>query len=240
MALTVLNWNVEWATPRARRTPHILDRITRHAPEVVCLTETHEDLLAPGGHTICSRPDAGYGVKPGRRKVVLWSREPWECVDDLGDDSMPPGRFVVGVTETSLGEVTVVGICIPWFGSRTEARRGSSRKERWGDHGQYLEGLARVLDRGATERVIVMGDFNQVIGEGSRAPDELQQALLAALPSGMAIATADLEFEGRRNIDHIALSEDLVAQSIEAISNTHDGRGLSDHFGVVASVKAAP
>ena len=76
MALTVLNWNVEWATPRARRTPHILGRIARHAPEVVCLTETHEDLLAPDGHTICARPDAGYGVKPGRRKVMLWSRKP--------------------------------------------------------------------------------------------------------------------------------------------------------------------
>ena len=240
MALTVLNWNVEWATPRARRTRHILDRIARRAPEVVCLTETHEDLLAPEGHTICSRPDAGYGVKPGRRKVMLWSREPWERVDDLGDESMPPGRFVAGVTETSLGEVAVVGVCIPWFGSRTESRRGRERKERWEDHGRYIECLRRVLGRGAPERVIVMGDFNQVIGEGSRAPAKLQQALRDALPSGMAIATSDLEFEGRRNIDHIALSGDLAAQSIEAISNTHDGRGLSDHFGVVAEVSSAP
>ena len=221
MALTVLNWNVEWATPRARRTRHILDRIARRAPEVVCLTETHEDLLAPEGHTICSR-------------------EPWERVDDLGDESMPPGRFVAGVTETSLGEVAVVGVCIPWFGSRTESRRGRERKERWEDHGRYIECLRRVLGRGAPERVIVMGDFNQVIGEGSRAPARLQQALQAALPQGMAIATSDLDFEGRRNIDHIALSGDLAAQSIEAISNVHGEQGLSDHFGVVAGVSAGP
>ncbi len=240
MALTVLNWNVEWATPRSRRTRHILDRIARHAPEVVCLTETHEDLLAPDGYTIRSRPDAGYGVKPGRRKVMLWSRQPWTHVDDLGDDSMPPGRFIAGVTETSLGEVVVVGVCIPWFGSRTEARRGSAKKQAWEDHAQYLDGLCRVLERGASERVIVMGDFNQVIGEASRAPAKLQQALQDALLSGMAIATADIEFEGRRNIDHIALSADLVAQSIEAISNRHDGRDLSDHFGVAASVAAGP
>ena len=240
MALTVLNWNVEWATPRSRRTRHILDRIARHAPEVVCLTETHEDLLAPDGHTICSRADAGYGVKPGRRKVMLWSRNPWERLDDLGIDSMPPGRFVAGVTETSLGEVTVVGVCIPWFGSRSEARRGSERKDLWEDHAKYLDGLGRVLERGATERVIVMGDFNQVIGEGSRAPAKMQRALRVALPSGMAIATSDIEFEGRRNIDHVALSADLAAQSIEAISNRHDGRDLSDHFGVAASVAAGP
>ena len=156
-----------------------------------------------------------------------------------GDDSMPPGRFVAGVTETSLGEVTVVGICIPWFGSRTEARRGSSRKERWGDHGQYLEGLARVLDRGATERVIVMGDFNQVIGEGSRAPAKLHQALRAAFPRGMAIVTDGPRVRGpSQHRPHRPQRGPRAARSIEAISNTHDGRGLSDHFGVVASVTA--
>ena len=30
----------EWATPRSRSTPHLLNRIDHHAPEVVCLTET--------------------------------------------------------------------------------------------------------------------------------------------------------------------------------------------------------
>ncbi|MCY4616075.1 MAG: endonuclease/exonuclease/phosphatase family protein [Chloroflexi bacterium] len=236
MSLSVLTWNVEWATPRARRTRHILDRIDRHAPEVVCLTETHESLLSPRGHTICSRPDAGYLVREGRRKVMLWSQELWERVDDLGLDSMPPGRFVAGVTRTSLGEISVVGVCIPWFGSRTESRRGPARKARWEDHREYLHGLRHVLERRATERVIVIGDFNQAIGTASRAPTDLQRALRDALPAGIAIATGDLVFEGRHNIDHIALSDDLVAESVDAISNTHDGRALSDHFGVVAKV----
>ena len=42
----------------------------------------------------------------------------------MGIDSMPPGRFVSGVAQTSVGAVIVIGVCIPWFGSRTEARRG--------------------------------------------------------------------------------------------------------------------
>ena len=50
--------------------------------------------------------------------------QPWERVDDLGVDSLPPGRFVSGVTRTSLGELTVVGVCIPWFGG---AERGAAR-----------------------------------------------------------------------------------------------------------------
>ena len=43
---------------------------------------------------------------------MLWSREPWHQVDDVGIDSMPPGRFVSGVTLTSMGEGTIIGVCV--------------------------------------------------------------------------------------------------------------------------------
>ena len=239
MSLRLVNWNVEWATPGSQRTPDILSRIHEHAPEVVCLTETHEELLSQDGHTICSQPDYGYPIKEGRRKVLLWSREPWTQVNDLGIDSMPPGRFVSGVTQTSVGEVTVIGICIPWFGSRTEARRELDRKKQWEDHEQYLAGLTKVLERASAKRLIVMGDFNQRIGRSSRAPLKLRSALQSAIPSGMTIATAVIGFQGRRSIDHVVLSDDLAAESIGVISNIHDGRELSDHFGVFAEVSAS-
>ena len=104
MSLRLINWNVEWATPGSRKTAGILNRIDRHSPGIVCLTETHAGLLSRDGHTICSQPDYGYPVTEGRRKVILWSREPWERTDDLGIDSLPSGRFVSGVTGTSAGE----------------------------------------------------------------------------------------------------------------------------------------
>jgi len=236
MSLSVATWNVEWATPRSRRTTEILSRIDQHGPSVVCLTETHKLLLSRDGHTICSRPNSGYAINEDRRKVMLWSREPWQQVDDFGVDSMPPGRFVSGVTQTSLGEVTVIGVCIPWFGSRTEARRKLERKMRWEDHEQYLADLTGVLARASPKRLVVMGDFNQVIGPASRARPELQLALQMAFPPTMTIATAELTFRGRRSIDHIALSNDLEVRSLDVISNVHNGRHLSDHFGVVADL----
>ena len=236
MSLSIVNWNVEWATPRSRRTPEILRRIDMHSPEVVCLTETHTDLPSSGGYTICSEADAGYRVREERRKVLLWSREPWEQVDDLGSDLMPPGRFVSGVTQTSLGEVTVMGICIPWSGSRTEARRGSERKTRWEDHEQYISGLSEVLEQAPSERMVVMGDFNQRIGLRSTAPVKLRLALLSAIPPRMTIATATLGFQGRRTIDHIVLTDDLVAESLSVISNIHGESKLSDHFGIAATL----
>ena len=100
MPLRVATWNVRWATPRSRRTPEILRRIAGWHPEVLCLTETHDELLAPDGYVARSRPDYGYPIRDHRRKVMLWSREPWEHVNDVGLASMPPGRYVAGVTRT--------------------------------------------------------------------------------------------------------------------------------------------
>ena len=222
--MRVLTWNVEWATPRSWRAPEIVSRINGYDPEVVCLTEADTGLLPEFGHSICSRADYGYSVGKRRRKVTLWSREPWQSVDDVGLDSMPPGRFISGVTLTSIGEVRVVGVCIPWFGSRTEARRESNRKNRWEDHEAYLVGLTEALKELTSERLIVMGDFNQVIGPGSRAPEKLQRLLQEAFPPSVRIATSEVDLGGRRSIDHIALSEDLLVESTHVLSNIHDER----------------
>ena len=238
--LRLVNWNVEWATPRSLHTPEILRRIDHHNAELLCLTETHLGLLAGEGYAISSQADSGYGIKKGRRKVVLWSMHPWERVDDVGAGSLPPGRFVSGVTRTSLGELTVVGVCIPWSGSRTEARRGAKRKKRWEDHEQYLAGLTGVLERVSTQRLIVMGDFNQIIGPGSRAGRDRQSALRSAFPASMTIATAAVGHEGRRSIDHIAVSQDLAVESLGVISNIDGESRLSDHFGVFATLSARP
>lgn len=234
MSLKLVNWNVEWATPRSRRRSEILSRIDKHAPEVICLTEAHVGLLSQDGHTIYSQADYGHAIKEGRRKVLLWSRETWKSVDDVGIDSMPPGRFVSGVTQTSLGEMTVVGVCIPWSRSRV----GGSGVDRrmWEDHEQYLVGLAEVLERTPASRLVVVGDFNQRIGQGGGVPAKLRAALQHAIPQRMTIATSGIEFQGRRSIDHIALSEDLTAEALGVISNIDEGRKLSDHFGIIASL----
>ena len=151
MSLRVITWNVEWATTSSPRASEIFRRIGRHAPEVVCLTETHVRLPSQDGHTICSQPDYGYTIKEDRRKVMLWSREPWEQVDDVGINSMPPGRFVSGVTKTSLGTVTVIGVCIPWFGSRTAGQTQVGTEDAvgrpWAVSGRPDQGFSKVVLR---------------------------------------------------------------------------------------------
>ena len=234
MTASLVNWNVEWATPGSQRAPEIRGRIGQHAPDIVCLTETHTGMLSPDGNVIFSQPDSGYGPKENRRKVLLWSREPWERVDDVGHKSMPPGRFVSGVTRTPVGEVTVVGICIPRFGSRTERRRGPEKKMQWEDHAQYLDCLSELLKGMHDRPLIIVGDFNQRIGQGGGVPAKLRSALQSVLPEDMAIATAALGHRGRRCIDHMAVSAELVAESLSVIGNIADERKLSDHCGTGA------
>ena len=49
MTMSLVNWNVQWATPRSQRTPEIRKRIDGYRPDVVCLTETHTELLSQAG-----------------------------------------------------------------------------------------------------------------------------------------------------------------------------------------------
>ena len=86
--------------------------------------------------------------------------------------------------------------------------------------------------------MIIVGDFNQQVGQNGYAPAKIRDALRDALPSRITIATAALGFAGRRVIDHVALSEDLAVQSLRLISRFHDRRTLSDHHGVVAELSA--
>lgn len=237
MTLSVVSRNVQWATPRSERSPEILRRISDHCPEIICLTEADAGLLQADGYTICSQPDYGLGIVRNRRKVLLWSRQPWVKIDRLENAPWTVGRFVSGVTDTPLGRVAVMGICIPWSQSRT--KRFGGQRQAWQDHENYLDSLTALLTRAATPRTIVMGDFNQPIGQRGNVPARLRAKLRCAIPPGMTVATAGVVCRGKRTIDHIALSTDLFADSLGVINNLRDdGKPLSDHFGIVTNLSS--
>ena len=188
-----------------------------------------------GGHTILCHRDHGHRLVKGRRKVVLWSAKPWRTIDSIGDDALPPGRFVSGVTTTTMGEITVVGVCIPWSGSRTNKFGGTQRQ--WQDHEEYLDVLTRTLPRGVTSNLVVLGDFNQAIGQRSNVPMRLRDKLQDAFSGPFDIPTASLSHDGKPCIDHVALGSGLSVESLDAISNIDPaGKRLSDHFGIIAAI----
>lgn len=166
--------------------------------------------------------------------MILWSRNPWRPATRLGRATLVPGRFVAGITDTPIGPLSVLGICIPWAGSRT-ARFGGKQRQ-WQDHEEYLDGLKMLLAPIARSRVVLMGDFNQRLGGKSNVPRRLREKLQQTLPPAMTVTTADTAFAGRGTIDHIVVSADLIASAVDTISNLDGEKRLSDHFGVVADL----
>ncbi|MDD9990000.1 MAG: hypothetical protein OXQ31_27280 [Spirochaetaceae bacterium] len=86
--------------------------------------------------------------------------------------------------------------------------------------------------------LVLLGDFNQQVGQTGYAPRSLRGTLRAALPERITIATSALGFDGRRVIDQIAISEDLSAQSLSLISRYCSDKSLTDHVGVCADLGA--
>ena len=113
--LTVATWNAEWRVPGSEDAALIRDRLDQVGADIICLTEAYANIMGSGGHLIESEPDYGYPLVEGRRKVVLWSREPWEQVDRVGHAELPPGRFVAGRTMTAARMVDVIGVCVLIF-----------------------------------------------------------------------------------------------------------------------------
>ena len=236
MSLKVLNWNLEWAGARNWRGKAILDRIRELGADVVCLTETHDDFV-PSGHIVTSEPDYGYPQKPGRRKVLLWSRNPWTLVDRIGDSELPTGRFVSATTETGIGPVSFVGVCIPW--KDAHVRTGRRDRKAWEDHAAYLKGLQRLLKASTATTRIVLGDFNQTIPR-TRAPQRLFELLETAIAELRLPTAGELSGTRKQSIDHVCHSHDLTSMNLAVVQNElSDGRRLSDHFGVILTVDRA-
>jgi endonuclease/exonuclease/phosphatase family metal-dependent hydrolase len=197
--------------------------------DVMVCTECELGSL-PNGHVVDGGADWGYPLpSPGRRKVALWSSEPWTAVAHYEHDDLPGGRAVAATTSTAIGPLRVVGVCIPW----RDAHVTTGRRDRspWEDHAAFLRHLPRMLEW-ADEPLILAGDFNQRIPR-VRQPVALADALARAL-RGLSIPTAGSTALGHL-IDHVALGSGLAASSVELLPDRSAHGPLSDHVGAVVS-----
>ncbi len=223
--LRCLTWNWRYATGYRLRI--LTERTLTWQPDVVCYTEVLRSTL-PAGYCLEPGADYGYGEQPERRKVVLWSRWPWQDVDVVGDPALPSGRFVSGIT----AGVRFVGVCIPWKDAHVRSGRRDSKP--WQDHITYCQHLGTILRRYDTQPVCLLGDFNQYIPR-RRQPQAVFAALQAVLPSDYAVATAGLvNAEGKHLIEHIVLAPALQILEPPTVFPRFDatGKALSDHVGV--------
>ena len=228
-------WNTHWASPKTKRGRSVSAALAAPDCDILCVTEGYAELLPSGGHIIDAGDDWGYVAKEGRRKVLLWSKQPWSGpwseIDPSRSDWIPQGRFVAGTTQTDLGPVVVIGVCIPW--ERAHVDTGREDRKPWEDHERWLKGFAtRPCGRNA-EMTIVLGDFNQRIPR-TRVGKRTYELLLHAF-EGFTIATVgELAQAPGQAIDHIAHTSDLTLIGDIGVwpKQSDHGLTLSDHFGV--------
>ncbi len=231
--LSIVNWNVEWRPSYSSAAETLRQRIFEQTPDVICLTESHRDFLPASGHLVEAEADYGYSIHKGRRKVLLWSKQPWSGVDAVGHAELPTGRFIRGTTETAIGPIDVVGVCIPWSGAHVSS--GRRDRKRWEDHLRFLNALAQVIPDHPS-RLLVVGDYNQKVPR-TIAPVAAYRALDKAVLSRLRLITmGTIEPAQGQLIDHIAISPDLKALSVKSLSNMDGERRLSDHLGVAATL----
>lgn len=228
-AAAVATFNCEWRRTLSKDAGTIRDRVVAGAPDIVCLTEAYRDFFLGTGHLIEAEPDYGYPIVEGRRKVLLWSRQPWRGIDPVGSGELPSGRFVAGTTMTDIGEVRVFGVCIPW--ARAHVATGRRDRRPWEDHRNYLRGLAPVI-AAAPASSIVVGDFNQTVPR-RRQPQSVFDDLSRVVLSRFAVVSGGkVDAMGRPAIDHVCLGAGLRADEVMPISNVGESsRRISDHFG---------
>lgn len=233
--IKVVLWNVQWQRAAAAGGNAVRQLIAAHDPDLICLTEAGVDLVDGAGR-VMSEADFGGTVREDRRKVVIWSRWPWREVDDVGDPSLPLGRFARGSTQTPHGMIDLIGVCIPWDGAHLKMGRKDSKA--WEEHARYLDGLARILSRSAEHsRTIILGDFNQAIPR-TRAPQAVHDQLQGLLKPHFDVATAG-PIEGLRfpAIDHLAHGAAFSTTSVSPLPNeTSEGRRISDHVGLLITL----
>lgn len=229
--LRIGTWNTWWARPESTRGGRVSVALADPDCDILCVTEGYAGILPGGGHVIDAGFDWGYPAKEGRRKVLLWSKWPWRNVHTMGSDQFPSGRLIAGVTQTWLGSLTVVGVCIPW--DNAHVRDGRRDRKRWQEHENWLAGFETLPYRQAEDRTVVLGDYNQRIPR-SRQPKRVYEALLRTFEP-FTFPTAG-EFAGAPAlaIDHIAHTPDIAVTGELNIwpKRNEQHECLSDHFGI--------
>lgn len=231
----VAAWNLERKRPTTPRGAEALDVAHRVAADVLVLTEARTTMDPRDGHLlVASEAPRGDRFAPDERTVVAWSAKPWRPADHLDLGPIDRSRIVAGLTDTPIGPLTVLGVCIPWHMAEVTYRVGR-RRSPWELHLVYLEQLTELLAR-CPAPFVVAGDFNQRTPRVKGANRRVAEALATTFAELDIVTAGQLPGCDRPGIDHIACSAGLQAGRVWGWRNDEGGNRLSDHDGAAAEL----
>lgn len=226
-ALNVATWNTQWATPGTDRGSRVAEQLESTGADIIVVTEGNRDLLPADGQVLDAGADWGYPPKPGRRKVIIWSRLPLG-LETVGTSGAALGRLAVATVSTKVSAVRIIGVCIPWRDAHVTT--GRSDASAWSEHLHYLDQLDDLLATlDPSVPTVIAGDFNQRIPR-VRQPVRVAERLAEVL-AGWTVHTAG-DLPDGPHIDHIATDDRFVCRSASDWSGTDAMGRLSDHAGV--------
>ncbi len=205
-------------------------------PDVMVVTETRTTFPERGGHTLWSEPPRTTRHDADERTVLLWSRRPFTEVDRVGAPGLDTSRFIAATTETPIGPIRVLAICIPWHMADVTHPLDVKRRH-WELHLNYLEILSGLI-ADISLPTVVAGDFNQRIPRVRYGNHRAAAALEAAFTPLSIVTGGTPEGAARPGIDHIALSRHLRPERVWGWPNDVAGHRLSDHDGAGADIIA--
>ena len=230
--MRIATWNLERKKPTTPRGAEAIDHLRGLNADVIVATEARTNLPVGDGQLFFSGAPRGSRFAADERKVVVWTKGESEPLDI--DSPIDPSRFVAIKTETSIGTITVLGICITWHMAEVTYHSGPKKKP-WEEHFAYLEHLTPIFEQ-IDGPLVVAGDYNQRIprqkGGNLAAADALQATF-----DGLSIATTGI-LPGctRPGIDHIATSRHLRAVNVTGWPHDVNGNRLSDHDGAMCEL----
>lgn len=225
--MRVLTWNLERRkieTPYGKlATKHLFSQ----APDVMAVTETRIDFPEKDGYTIWAQHPKGH-FADNERKVLLWSKKPWRDIDDVGDKNLPIGRFISGITESNIGDIRVVGLCIPYH--MADVSHGAKDRKPWEQHKKFLKILPSILEN-YSRPLIIAGDFNQRYPWTKYGNREASKIMEDTFTNQEIVTRGIINGMSKAGIDHIAINKTLETKSVWGWFNVVDGIRLSDHDG---------
>ena len=159
-------WNFNWATSSSKRGKFFQALFNT---DLICVTEGYESLLPRNGYIITSQENYGYQTSQGQRKVILWSKEKWDDIVDIGSIDMPSGRYIAG---TTMG-IRFIGVYITW--EMAHVSTGRKDRKQWEDHLSFIDKLSF-----SNTELVILGDFNQHIPP-IKQPSLVSSALIKKL-----------------------------------------------------------
>lgn len=237
--MKVLNWNLARHAPESPEGAELARRIRDAKADLVCVTEAHTGSLdSLDGHVLTDRGVRWGDEAASECKVAVWSPNKW--VNRIPSGSLSTsGGAVIATTETSLGPVQVVAVCMPYNMAWPKDAGHDERPPPWSEHLEFLKGLKPLLARLEPDiATVVVGDFNQFnpLNWGSW---EAHHALNDALDGLHIVTTGAIEPIGEQTVDHLAVSPHLRAAAVRGLDRyAESGEALSDHFGLLVELEA--